>query len=186
MSTLPDSAPPAPAPNRAEIVGRMAAALADEHFGTGPLAELRRLNPAGHLNQPALHRLLARYVPEGWVRGDALRPWALVIHCLALAAPDHLLGQARLGTALFEAGYKEGRFVNLLDASPGELRDRLPRAVRFLAHKGSRLHGPQMADLVLVRQDQSHAHFEDLRRRIAADYYRAEHKAGQSQTPAAA
>jgi len=184
---LPNAAPPpAPPPTRAEGIGKMAAALADENFGTGPLAELRRLNPAGHLNQPALHRLLARYVPEGWVRGDALRPWALVIHCLALAAPDLLLGQTRLGAALYDAGYKEGRFVNLLDANPDELRDRLPRAVRFLAHKGGRLHGPQMAELVLVRQDQNPARFDELRRRIAADYYRAEHKAGQSQSPAEA
>ncbi len=181
MTTPPD----APR-NRAEIVGRMAAALADEHFGTGPLAELRRLDPTGPLNQPALHRLLTRHVPEDWVRGEALRPWTLVIHCLALAAPDLLLGQARLGAALFDAGYKEGRFVNLLDASPTELLDRLPRAVRFLAHKGGRLHGPQMADLVLVRHDQSPAHFDELRRRIAADYFRAEHKAGQPQSPAEA
>ncbi len=184
---LPDAAPPAPAPTRAEIVRKTTDALRDERFGTGPLAELRRLDPAGHLNQPALHRLLARYVPEDQVRGeDPLRRWALVIHCLALAAPDHLLGHARLGTALYDAGYKEKRFVNLLDASPGELLDRLPRAVRFLANKRSRLHGPQMADLVLVRQDHDPERFDGLRRRIAADYYRAEHKAGQPQTPAAA
>ena len=117
-------------------------------------------------------------MPDAWLHGAGLRSWALVIHCLALAAPDNLMGEDRLGTALHDAGFGEKRFVNLLDANTDELRDRLPRAVRFLVHHGGRVHAPQLADLVLIPP--SSDRFDEFRRRIAGDYYRAEFKASQA------
>lgn len=160
-----------------DIVGRLSI---EESLNTGQRAELRRLDPRGGLLEPALHYLLARYAPDLPVEDDAtMRAWGLLVHVLALAAPDALRGAEPLGRALQEAGWKEGRLVNLLDADLDGLADHLPRAVRFLVAKGQSLNARDAADLVFSRLDEGR--FEDgeaqadrVRRRIAADYYRAE------------
>jgi hypothetical protein len=75
-----------------DIVGR----IGHDSFGTGPLAELRRMDPKrGAQGAPALHRLLARYVPDAWLGGDHMGRWALLVHLLALAAPDQHRGVRR-------------------------------------------------------------------------------------------
>lgn len=160
------------------IAGRIAFVLGQDGFGTGPLAELRRLDPDGALAEPALHRLLARHVSAERLNGkDALSDWALIIHCLALAAPRQLEGAAApLGRALQQAGLKEQRFTRLLQATPQDLRDGLPRAVRFLVHQGGRLHAPDIAALVLSGRGADWG--ERVRQDIARDYYRAEYEAG--------
>ena len=97
---------------RNQVIGLIAHRLSDrDRFGTGPLAQLRRLDPAGPLSEPALHRLLTN-VPESWLFGDGLRRWTLIVHAMALAAPDGLKATARLGSALLASGFKEGRLVN--------------------------------------------------------------------------
>jgi len=159
------------------IAGRIAFVLRQDGFGTGPLAELRRLDPDGALVEPALHRLLARHLTAERVKGaDALGDWALIIHCLALAAPGQLDGAARLGRALQQAGLKEQRFTRLLQATSEDLRDGLPRAIRFLVHQGGRLRAPDVADLVLSARSADWG--GRVRQRIAGDYYRAEYEAG--------
>lgn len=169
-----------PSKTRRDSLKKIVARLSvEEALNTGQRAELRRLDPRGRLLEPALHYLLARYAPDLPVEDDAtMRAWGLLVHVLALAAPDALRPEP-LGRALQEAGWKEGRLVNLLDADLDGLADHLPRAVRFLVGKGRRLSADDAADLVFSRLDQSH--FEDgeaqadrVRRRIAADYYRAE------------
>lgn len=179
MTTRQPEPAPDPAPSRRDSVGRIAALLAQpEALGTGPRAELRRLDPRGALDEPALQRLLARYVPEAWVREDAAaQAWALLVHALGLAAPDSLRGAGPLGRALHDAGWKEGRLVNLLDATLHDLADHLPRAVRFLVARRERLNAQDAADLVFSRLDQDDDRADRVRRRIAADYYRAEAKA---------
>lgn len=182
MSASAESQAPAATQPRSDdgIVGSIASKLVQESFGTGPLAELRRLDPNGRLSEPTLHRLLARHeIPEGRLRGEGLRDWALVIHCLALAAPDNLLGEAGLGRALHDAGFGEKRLVNLLDASAEELRDRLPRAVRFLVQRGGRVHGARLADLVLIRPASDR--YDAVRQRIAHEFYRAEYEASKTE-----
>src|SRR5262249_55429166 len=64
-------------PTQNEIIGVVTPLLSN--WGTGPLAELRRLDPAGSLSEPALHRLPTA-VPESWLYGDGLRRWALTVH----------------------------------------------------------------------------------------------------------
>lgn len=162
-------------PSVESVVGKIVSTLSRETFGTGPLAELRRLDPNGPLAAPALYRVLAQCVPETWVRGESTRRWALVVHCLALAAPDRLGSAVGLGRALLDASFSDKRFVNLLDASPEELRDRLPRAVRFLVQRGGSLHGKQLADLALT--DPAAPDYDARRQKIANDYYRAEYEA---------
>jgi CRISPR type I-E-associated protein CasB/Cse2 len=169
-------------PTRNEVIGVIARRLTDvDAFGTGQLAELRRLDPAGSLSGPALHRLLTK-APESWLYGDGLRRWALIVHAMALAAPDGLRATARLGSALFAAGLKEGRFVNLLDATADELFTAVPRAVRFLVAKGQTLNAFALADLVLSAGRGDGGWAESVRQRIAQEYYRAEAQREVSQT----
>jgi CRISPR system Cascade subunit CasB len=147
-----------------DFIGR----LGQEGFGTGPLAELRRMDvrqPAAA--PPALHRLLAR-LPEDRAFGRQFDRWALLVHLLALAAPEQHRGGQSLGQALFNAGYSEGRLTRLLDASESDFPVILPRMVRFLVAHGERLNPFELAHLVL-RRDKTRE-----RLRIARDYYRAE------------
>jgi CRISPR system Cascade subunit CasB len=155
----------------AEVIADLTARLGQESFGTGPLAELRRIDPKrAFLSAPALHRLLARYVPDDWLRGAGTNRWALLVHLLALAAPDQHRGGTSLGAALFAADYSEGRLTRLLEARVEEFATVLPRMVRFLVAKGERLNPFELARLVIWRGAEAD------RLRIARDYYRAEAK----------
>jgi hypothetical protein len=138
------------APTQDGVVGNLIARLGQENFGTGPLAELRRMDlRAAALTNPTLHRLLARNVPEAWLSGKGLNRWALLIHLLALAAPSPLHDFKALGEALFIAGYKEGRLTTLLEAHEEDFSVLLPRMVRFLVAKGGSPHPYQLARFVL-------------------------------------
>ena len=124
--------PDPPRPDR-EIAGLIAAQLAEEHFGTGTLAELRRLDPARSPTSPAMLRLLIRHVPTD--HPGTLQVWTLFIHCIATVTPQ--AGDRRpLGRALFEAGFTEGRFSRLLATRGEGMADAMPRTMRFLRAKG--------------------------------------------------
>jgi CRISPR type I-E-associated protein CasB/Cse2 len=154
-----------------DAITDIVARIGHESFGTGPLAELRRMDPRqGAQGVPTMHRLLARYVPDDWLGGDAIHRWALLVHLLALAAPEQHRGGASLGTALFAVGYSEGRLTRLLEAREADLDVVLPRMVRFLVAKGERLNPYELARFVLRRGGEAE------RLRIARDYYRAEAK----------
>ncbi|WP_162561251.1 type I-E CRISPR-associated protein Cse2/CasB [Methylobacterium terrae] len=202
MTTQPDPAGGDPPPrHRAEIAARIAAPLTNEdRFGTGPLAELRRLDPNGALAEPTLHRLLARHTTEREVGETGFPAWALVIHAAALAAPDHLSfprredepaengaearaafwaersrrAQRQFGRDLFEAGVSERRFSILLDATADELRIVMPRIVRLLVGAGKRLPVLAVADLVASARHLEDPWAQSVRHRIARGYYRAE------------
>jgi CRISPR system Cascade subunit CasB len=182
----PDAAPvgPMPAePKLHEVIYAIAAQLDPDRLGIGPLAMLRRLDPAGSLAEPALQRLLCQYVPDAWLGSeDGMRRWALLVHAMALAAPDlhRTYGiNGRLGLALFEAGYSEGRLVRLLEARAADLPVAIPRAVRFLVAKRQGFDSVMLARWVLgIAAGDGGA--ERQRTLVARDYFRAERKAGQA------
>ena len=169
---------PDPAPSHSDSIRTIAVRLADPNFGTGPVATLRRLDPAGALAEPALHRLLARYVAED--SPEVLRAWALLIHCMALAAPEAHRGVPALGTALFVAGFSEGRIARLLEARGRDILVVAPRLVRFLVARGQSLDPEGLWALIrptLLDRPGDAERAERARTRIAADYYRAEAQA---------
>ena len=152
-----------------EVVRDLIAKLGQENFGTGKLAELRRMDPRAAIpTTPTLHRLLARNVPEAWLGGDGLNRWTLLIHLLALAAPSPQHDLTALGEALFTAGYNEGRLTALLEAPAKDFPVVLPRMVRFLIAKNGNPHPYQLARFVLGGGR------EDDRLTIARGFYRAE------------
>jgi CRISPR type I-E-associated protein CasB/Cse2 len=167
--------PEAPRTQR-DVVGDLVARIGHDSFGTGPLAELRRMDPKQAApGQPALHRLRARYVTEDKLRGDGMNRWALLIHLLALACPNQHRGGDRLGRALFAAGYSEGRLTRLLETPEADFAIVLPRMVRFMVAKGERLDPYELAELVV----RGGADRERLN--IAQEYYRAEAATRKSQ-----
>jgi CRISPR type I-E-associated protein CasB/Cse2 len=174
------TAPPDPAPTTESVALALARLLAAEAFGTGPRAMLRRLDPVGVLAEPALQRLLAQNVPDGWLCGRGMRDWALITHLLALGAPDHHCGGPRFGAALRAAGFSETRLARLLHADRVALDVLLPRACRLLLAKGKHLNPPDLACLVRAAADAEPSHLEAARTAIARDYYRAERSAAPS------
>lgn len=189
----PDLAPaePVPAllaaePKLHEVVLAIAAQLDPDRIGTGPLAALRRLDPdpakGGGLSTPALQRLLWRYVPDAWLTGEAMHQWALIVHAMAVGAPDlHITSgsKGRLGSALFAAGFSEGRLVRFLEATAVDLPVAVPRAVRFLAAKRQGFDCVSLARWVRgIAAGGPRA--EGERKAVASDYFRAEREAGKA------
>lgn len=160
-----------------DAVVTLAAALRPEVLGTGALAMLRRLDPTRASVEPALHRLLAHHVDDRTLeRPNGAAAWTLIVHAMALAAPDALRFGVGLGKPLYDAGYKEGRLVRLLEVRGDELGIVVPRAVRFLVARGQPLDPRALADFVrAVMAGGERA--EVQRTRIARDYYRAERDA---------
>ncbi len=182
--TMPPDAPP----DTGGVVAALAGWLAQDSFGTGPLAALRRLDPAGSLATPALQRLLAQAVPDDWLGLQGMRDWALIVHMLALGAPDLHRGGTRFGTALHAANYSESRLLRLLEADRAALDVLLPRTVRFLVAKGEKLDPAGLARFVLAisRAGSRPDRAEDERTGIARAYYRAERDStASSPSPAA-
>jgi CRISPR type I-E-associated protein CasB/Cse2 len=177
---MPSDAAATEAPRLRDVLSAIADELAHPGFGTGPLAELRRFDPATPATAPAaLHRLLARFVPEDWLHGASLTRWMLVIHCLALAASSGGPRGQSLGWTLAEADFKEARLTRLLKARPDELAVLLPRTVRFLAAAGRSVAPHQLASLILVTDPEKAA---ATRLRLARDYYGAEPAAARNAT----
>lgn len=158
-----------PPPDSRSVADKLAWRMAQEHFGAGPLAKLRRFDPGGSLAVPALQRMLTENVPDHWSRAD----WALVTHVLALGAPSLHRGGARFGAALLAAGYSESRLSRLLQANRAALTVVLPRAGRFLIAKGQRLNPSDIASFVRAASLGDNA-LERARAEIATHYYRAE------------
>jgi len=169
---------PSDQPPRLQVlVGNIERRLRREDFGTGPRAELRRMDPRAP-SAPAFFRLLAE-LPERTPLD--VRQWALLIHAMALAAPDRLRRGGELGATLFEAGYNEGRLGRLLQARAADLPDVVPRLVRFVVAHDKPLDPVALAYFIRaigVGGDDA----ERARERIARAFYKAEYAASQQTT----
>jgi CRISPR system Cascade subunit CasB len=139
-------------------------------MGSGPLAELRRMDPSDpsggafwgvlfDLVEPA-HNL---ELPPG--RDEQERRWAVILR--AMATLEHRAG-APLGDALAESGFSELRFVRLLRSRGPELADAVRQMVAFLASKGAHVDHADTARLVLFQDEPRD---EEVRRDLARRYY---------------
>ena len=178
-----------------ETAVQLANDLAAEGFPRGDLAQLRRMDPDAP-DAAAFWRLTARHKLLG--NPTVERKWALVLNGIALmtrtAGPDPASRSAHdrnmpLGRALFQGGqsdratafYSESRLNRLLTARGPMLRTLLARLFRMMAAAGQSLDWHQMTQLILNDgHDEERA--DDVRRRIARDYYWAESRANRPQT----
>lgn len=172
-SPSPSPEPRAPSPRR-QALKAIAGELASPAFPRGELAALRRMDPDAPGSTPAFLKLLARHHPT--VLGaapDHLRRWALVLHGMALMAPDHHRTGEPVGSALFAAGYAEPRLARLLGARGAQFRALVPRLCRHLKSKDRKLDWRELAELVLTEErDEERA--ERCRLAVARAYYRRE------------
>jgi CRISPR type I-E-associated protein CasB/Cse2 len=169
---------PTPPPEARAIVARIAAELAAPGFPRGDLAALRRMDPDAPGRTPVLLRLLARHASDRLeYGGDELRRWALVVHGMALMAPEHHRATLPVGRALFGPGreplYAESRLARLLSARGLAFRTQVPRLARQLKAKDQALDWREFADLILA-EGRDEARAEQSRERIAGAYYRTE------------
>jgi len=140
-------------------------------LGTGPRAELKRLDPQRAATWPAIFwRLYSEHI-EPRLGSEATsepvqRTWATVLGSLALLKT----GDVHPGSALARVGYSELRLNRLLSARDERLLDEFRAAVRFLAAKKSAVDWPQFALLILHDPD-SHTG-DGVRRHLAGAYYR--------------
>ena len=141
----------------------------------GDLASLRRLDPEAPA-AAAFFSIVVKVAPESGP--DSMRRYARLLQMLALN--PEALKPGRLGTGLAAAGVSEGRVLKLLAARGPALARQLHLIARRLATAGA-LPYRQLAELVLEPDDGPRA--EDLRLKIARDYWRALDLSASDATP---
>ena len=148
--TTPAPQPP-PDPVRTSVFA-LIHTLVPDRLGTGPMAELRRMEPAAGVLPPAFWRVLMKHVPDDLCQGrDAERAWAAIIHGIALMAPRAHEAQAWPGRVLAETGYSEPRFVRLLRAEADGLPVETRTVCRWLATKARPIDWGAFARFLLSR-----------------------------------
>lgn len=166
------------APDRSlgEVIASMIGAIASDiaHvMPPGDVASLKRLRPWDPGNA-AFWRLLALHVSPrgvsnafGATRNEAERCLAVLFSAMA-----HLKGQhspkSALGRVLAEQDLSEARFLKLLRAEGPALLDNVRLVARFLATKAVPV---DQTGLALLIASDGKEWAEDVRRKIARDYY---------------
>ncbi len=152
-------------PNRVEALAGAIRALGKAER-RGDLASLRRLD-ADAPDAPAFFRIVVKVAPD--VTAAELRRYAQFLQILALK-PD-VLSSGSFGAAMAEAEVSEGRVQKLLSARRPALSEQLRLIARRLANAG-KLPYRQIGDLILI-DDEDGEYAENIRLRIARDYWRA-------------
>ncbi len=126
--------------------------LAPQRLGTGPIAELRRMEPTAGVLPPVFWTVLMKHVPEYLCQGrDAERAWAAIIQGIALMAPRAHEKEASPGRVLADTGYSEPRFVRLLRAEGDGLSVETRTVCRWLATKAQPIDWAAFARFLLSR-----------------------------------
>lgn len=159
-------------PSLRSLIARLTEMIANG-LGRGEVADLRRM-AADDATPAAFWKLFVSIIePAGWAPATGPRAakreaeWATILNALAIAEGFHS-PQRRLGQALAEEGFSEIRFARLLTAQGQRLADEVRLMARFLASKGASADLTDAAWLVLSDESEGG---ENLRRRIARDYY---------------
>jgi len=176
MSETPESGKGGFASAVAALAHAMSTEAAGNPFGhvfdPGQTAALRRLAPACPTHATFWYGLEKFVVPMFPERPPiASEPaWALLMHAMALMAPDPHERGAHAGTVLADVGYSELRLERLLRArGVAELIRPLTEAARFLRAKGRSVDWVRLAPIVTAPAESDIA--EEARRSIARAYF---------------
>jgi CRISPR system Cascade subunit CasB len=138
-------------------------------------AALARLDPEAMRPHQiaALSRALidAGFSPDNW-HPSTWKRWALVAHGMSIAGHD---GKGRLGAQLASAGVAEARVTKLLVSREDAFLQIVPRLLRLLASKQVQPNWYTFSDLIQKNdaQGQAQVEVEELRLRVAGDYFSA-------------
>lgn len=158
-------------PTQRELLGRAISAIESRmrRADPGELAALRRL--AGGVPGLAFWRIMAECRVDDSLRNDARDAiWPDVLSALAHLAP--LTGEELpLGRALAETGYAEARLLRLLRADPASVGAEVGTVARWLAAKGVRANGFDIADFALSRGRPDADSLDRPARYIAKPYF---------------
>lgn len=152
-------------PSLVNLIGTLAALMTNGALGTGDLADLRRLDVSAPA-RPVYWRLMT-----GWIAADrSLTPseesrWAVILSGMARVGHNP---RQKLGAALAEAEYSEGRLMKLLRTEDANLPPLVRRTCVFLAAKGLDVDWTEFARFILTTDPEKH---EAVRRQIARIYY---------------
>lgn len=166
------------------IVRRLVAKMSNQHFSTGDLASLRRMNP-DIPDAPAFWRLMAQRRLLGNPHME--HKWGLIMHGIALMVPTAHDESVRVGRALFEGGdsqrrsafYSDLRLNRLLKAQGDVLTTLLTQLFRMMKAANQRFDWGEMASFILSEGNDA----EQARLKIAREYYRADYRANPSDAP---
>ncbi|MDR3518480.1 MAG: type I-E CRISPR-associated protein Cse2/CasB [Azospirillaceae bacterium] len=152
------------------IVFALSQVLRKERLGTGPLAQLRRMDPLG-VPPPAFWPLFFEVVdPEA--KGESTeRAWAIIVQAMAMMGPEAHQGGRRAGRALADSGYPEGRFVRLLRGSGEALATEVRTLSRWCLAKGLGFDWTDLAALILARQAGDPERADRAVLRLARSYF---------------
>jgi CRISPR system Cascade subunit CasB len=152
----------------ASTVARLAAVIGNSRFPAGDRAALRRWT----LGQPvplAFYRLWLRHAGEELPPEAQMENWMILVCCMTTLGEKSHTPTRRLGQALAESGFSEGRLERLLSAPDGVRSELLMNAVRLLAAKGDSFNLAEAAQFLLTKDE---ARREGVNRRIAEAFYR--------------
>ena len=167
---------------------RLAAAISNNMarhgaMTTGDIAELRRMNP----ERPTAASFWKIMMGHGITNPDGAehdhpeleKTWARILRCIAMdtkVGEKHTegphLGNRRLGEALANADYSEGRLKALLNAQGETIIKAVEHATHFLSSKQEKFNWNQAAALMMTKHRNT-AQQDSDRVRIAREYYRA-------------
>lgn len=161
-----------------QVIGEVAASTKREgRLSAADLASLRRLTPTDY-GGSGFWKIMTGIVdvPDDYLAGDwrpdcieRERRWGAILQAMAIHS-DSFQPSVGLGRALESAGFSELRLQRLLRARGGGLLDEVRVLARFLDAKSEPVNWTDVATLVLHQQDER---AEQVRRKVARDYYRA-------------
>lgn len=147
----------------------------DHGASNGDRAALRRWRPGQPISAPAFWRVGLRYNIEVDAAPEA---WALIFSAITQTTGAHRF-RPSLGAALAEAGVSEARLTGLLTAPAARRPDVLLKIVGQLASARQGFDVDEFIELVL--QSGGPDADERRKRRLASDFYRADHKKNNTQ-----
>lgn len=154
-------------------------------IGTGPAAELRRMQPTQGVLPPAFWHvlfLLPEAVRSGRTEAErerAERSWALIVHGMATLAPKPHETPAWVGQVLSDADkseklrhpYPEQRFVRLLRAEGPDFAHEVGLVCRWLRSRGRPVDWIDFARFILARRSDDAERAERQIHRMARNYF---------------
>lgn len=167
--------------------------LDDNKDGALPRGDLAALRREDGARSPTFYKLAALVLHEELdlfrseeLLSEAERRWARVIHLMARTSGQHRAGAARFGAALAHAELAEARLLRLLRAEGDAVDSAARAAIAPLVQKAIGFDPLDLAALILSAPHPKRSfHYEDgdqVRRRVARDFYRAESSSNESNT----